>query len=102
MALTTLLQDDRLVSLLNDTMNTEEMQLFLQSTKQYLKHGDDDTAFVVDLDDVYEWMGFKQKCHAKRLLDQNFKIDMDFKEETLLSSRGEQNSTQDPRGGQWV
>ena len=84
MALTTLLTDDRLLALLNDTMNTDEMQLFLQSTKTYLTYGDDYTAFVVDLDDVYQWMGFPTKGNAKRLLTQNFKIDVDFKANLLL------------------
>ena len=67
-----------LFKLLRDHMNTEEQQLFMDSFKMYLKHGNDDDAFVVNLDDVWEWMGFVKKFNALRLLQKLFTEEKDF------------------------
>jgi len=34
--------------------------------------------FVIDLDNVWEWLGFKQKVNAKTLLENHFKINIDY------------------------
>ena len=35
--------------------------------------------FVVDLDNVWNWLGFQQKQHAKTMIEKNFKLDIDYK-----------------------
>ena len=35
--------------------------------------------FVVDLDNIWEWLGFNQKYAAKRLLEKYFILDNDYK-----------------------
>ena len=40
---------------------------------------DSKTEFVIDLDDVWKWIGFNQKFNAKRLLEKSFVIDTDYK-----------------------
>ena len=35
--------------------------------------------FVVDLDNVWKWLGFQQKVNAMTLLEKQFKIDIDYK-----------------------
>jgi hypothetical protein len=35
--------------------------------------------FVVDLDDIWSWLGFSRKDPAKRVLEKNFKPEIDFK-----------------------
>jgi hypothetical protein len=35
--------------------------------------------FVIDLDDVWKWLGFQQKYHAKYLLEKQFIINNDYK-----------------------
>jgi phage anti-repressor protein len=67
-----------LFKLLRDNMNTEEQELFMDSFKMYLQHGNDDDAFVVNLDDVWEWMGFVKKFNALRLLQKLFTEEKDF------------------------
>lgn len=47
------------------------------------------TDFVIDLDNVWEWIGFKQKVKAKLLLEKYFTIDIDYKK--LLSRLGKQD-----------
>ena len=55
-----------------------EQQLFLSSFYCYLNcHPVKD--FVIDLDNVWKWLGFGQKVNAKRLLEKNFTINNDYK-----------------------
>jgi len=64
-----------------------EQQMFLTSFYCYLKyHPTND--FVIDLDDVWKWLGFSQKIRAKELLEKQFVIDKDYK--CLLSFEGKQ------------
>jgi hypothetical protein len=34
--------------------------------------------FVIDLDNIWKWLGFKQKVNAKTLLEKNFVINNDY------------------------
>ena len=43
-----------------------EQQLFLSSFYCYLKY-DPKNDFVIDLDNVWQWLGFSQKVRAKEL-----------------------------------
>ena len=55
-----------------------EQQLFLSSFYCYLNyHPTND--FVIDLDNVWKWLGFFQKENAKRLLEKQFILDKDYK-----------------------
>ena len=55
-----------------------EQQLFVSSFYCYLNY-DKNIDFVVDLDDIWKWIGFSQKIDAKRLLERNFKPNIDYK-----------------------
>ena len=73
-----------------------EQQLFLSSFYCYLNyHPTND--FVVDLDNVWKWLGFSQKVNAKTLLEKNFEIDADYV--THRSIEREQPSQLKGRGG---
>lgn len=52
--------------------------MFVASFYCYLKH-DYKNDFVIDLDDVWEWLGFGQKVNAKTSFRKNFIIDKDYK-----------------------
>lgn len=52
---------------------------------------------IHNFDKVYVWLGFKQKVHAKRLLNKKFNEGVDYTT-NLLSFKGEQNEPQ--HGGQ--
>ena len=43
----------------------------------YLNYKTED--FVIDLDDIWKWLGFSQKIRAKELLEKYFKLDIDYK-----------------------
>lgn len=55
-----------------------EQQMFLSSFYCYLNHHPTND-FVIDLDNVWEWMGFGQKYNAKYLLEKQFIFDKDYK-----------------------
>jgi hypothetical protein len=58
--------------------NDYEQQMFVASFFCYLNY-DYKNDFVIDLDNVWEWLGFGQKVNAKRVLEKNFTINKDYK-----------------------
>ena len=72
-----------LLTKLQENFTTFEQQLFVSSFYCYLNY-DKNIDFVVDLDDVWRWLGFTQKAHAKTMIESNFKINVDYK--NVLSS----------------
>ena len=57
----------------------------------YLTYGRDDKQFVVDLDNVWQWIGFKSKGNSKRLLFKMFEKDADFIVSNLLLPKEKQS-----------
>jgi len=84
----------KLVEKVQQHFNNYEQQMFLASFYCYLKH-DNRNDFVIDLDNVWNWLGFSQKIKAKQMLEKNFTIDKDYK---LLLYQPVKQST-DTRGG---
>jgi hypothetical protein len=70
--------NNKLLTKIQENFTGFERQLFVSSFYCYLNY-DKNTDFVVDLDNVWKWLGFKQKIDAKRLLEKNFTIDVDYK-----------------------
>jgi len=65
-----------------------EQQIFLTSFYCYLKY-DKYNDYVIDLDDIWKWVGFNQKVKAKVLLESNFILNKDYKKS--LSHQGKQS-----------
>ena len=63
----------KLVEKVKNNFSNYEQQLFLSSFYCYLKY-DLKNDFVIDLDDVWKWVGFNQKVKAKILLENNNKL----------------------------
>jgi hypothetical protein len=78
----------KLIKKVKNSFTNYEQQLFLSSFYCYLKY-DSKKDFVIDLDNVWKWLDFNQKVKAKTLLENHFKIDVDYKK--LLSHMGKQN-----------
>jgi phage anti-repressor protein len=82
-----------LLEKLQENFSTFEQQLFVSSFYCYLNY-DKNTDFVVDLDDVWRWLEFSQKFNAIRILEANFKLDVDYKNITASTSDSdEEHST---------
>jgi phage anti-repressor protein len=82
-----------MVEKVRQNFNTYEQQLFISSFYCYLNY-DDKHDFVIDLDNIWQWIGFGQKVNAKRVLEKNFIENTDYK--ILLCQLAKQNEA---RGG---
>jgi hypothetical protein len=88
--------NNKLLTKIKENFSEIEQQLFISSFYCYLNYhpGND---FVIDLDDVWKWLGFNQKVKAKALLEKNFILNIDYK--NLLSQLGKQDSEEKKHGG---
>lgn len=68
----------KLIEKVKNSFTDYEQQIFLASFYCYLKY-DYKNDFVIDLDNVWQWLGFGQKVNAKRVLEKNFVINKDYK-----------------------
>ena len=69
---------------IKEIFSESQQQLFVSSFYTYLNyHPTND--FVVDLDNVWKWLGFNQKYNAKRTLEKHFVVDKDYKISLLRS-----------------
>ena len=58
----------KLVEKVKNNFTNYEQQLFLSSFYCYLKY-DNKNDYVIDLDNVWKWLGFNQKYNAKVTLE---------------------------------
>ncbi len=80
---------DTLNAMILSTFTNEEAKIYVMSFKSFLDH-DPDNEFIVDFDDAYKWVGFTRKDNAKRLLDQKFQENKDYR---IVFLSSEENST---------
>ena len=67
----------KLLTKIKSSFTDFEQQLFLSSFYCYFNyHPTND--YVIDLDNVWKWLGFSQKVNAKILLEKHFVIDKDY------------------------
>jgi hypothetical protein len=92
--------NNKLLIKIKETFTGFEQKLFISSFYCYLNY-DNDVDFIIDLDNVWKWMGFTVKATAKDLLEKHFKVDIDYK--ILVISQSEQdlsNNNERKWGGQ--
>jgi hypothetical protein len=83
--------NNNLLDKIKNTFTDFEQQLFVSSFYCFLNyHPTND--FVIDLDDVWKWMGFFQKENAKRLLEKQFVSDKDYKNLLILKDEQKKGS----------
>lgn len=70
--------NSRMVEKVTRNFSNYEQQLFLSSFYCYLKY-DYTNDFVINLDNIWSWLGFSQKYNAKYLLEKKFTINVDYK-----------------------
>jgi len=70
--------NNRFLTKIKETFTETQQQLFVSSFFCYLNYNQS-TDFVIDLDDVWQWLGFSQKDAAKRVLDKHFTVENDYK-----------------------
>jgi phage anti-repressor protein len=67
----------KLIEKVKSTFSNYEQQMFVSSFYCYLKY-DFKKDFIIDLDNLWKWVGFSNKGHAKYLLEKNFIINVDY------------------------
>jgi hypothetical protein len=85
-----------LLEKIQENFSTFEQQLFVSSFYCYLNY-DKTTDFVVDLDDVWRWLGFASKFNAIRVIEPNFKLNVDYTVSIPEFKKSEQKDQ--PSGG---
>ena len=85
---------NKLLTKIKTKFTENEQQIFVASFYGFLNY-DSKMDFVINLDDVWKWVGFSSKANSKHLLEKQFIIEKDYK--LLLTKLPEQ--TLQPRGG---
>jgi hypothetical protein len=84
---------NKLLTKIKHNFTDTEQQLFVASFYCFLNYSQRND-FVIDLDNIWKWMGYNQKFKAKTSLEKNFKLDIDYK--ILLCQPAQQKNV---RGG---
>lgn len=80
-----------LIELIKEDFTTGERERFYNHFKIYLVYGENNTEFVIDLDDTWEWMGFFSKGNANRALKKYFEENIDYRVENMLCTSAKQH-----------
>ena len=67
-----------LIKKIQERFSDNQQQLFVASFYCYLNYNSN-TDFIIDLDNVWKWIGFSRKDPAKRLLEKSFTLNIDYK-----------------------
>lgn len=70
--------NNKLIDKIKKTFNQDDQKIFIANFYSYLNH-DQEKDFIIDLDDIWSWLGFSQKSNCKRLLEKNFILNKDYK-----------------------
>jgi hypothetical protein len=70
--------NNKLLNKIKQNFSSFEQQIFVSSFYCYLNY-DKNIDFVLDLDDIWKWLGFTQKVSAIRVLEKNFISNVDYK-----------------------
>ena len=68
--------NNKLLCKIKEKFSESGQKLFVASFYCFLNYQNND--FVIDLDNIWRWIGFSQKARAKDLLVKNFVIDKDY------------------------
>jgi phage anti-repressor protein len=80
----------RLLDRIKQKFDDSDQQMFVASFYCYLKYNPK-TDFVIDMDNVWKWLGFSRKDPCKRVIEKHFIKDVDYK--ILLHNSVEQVKT---------
>ena len=83
-----------LINKIKTKFTENDQQMFVASFYCYLNY-DSRNDFVIDLDNVWKWLGFSQKYNAKYLLEKHFIINIDYK----IFAPEHSGAKSDTRGG---
>lgn len=85
----------KLLTKIKENFTNFEQQLFLSSFYCYIKY-DQNNDFIIDLDDVWKWMGFSSKFNAKYMIEKNFIEEKNYKKK--INDTSSQNFASEASG----
>ena len=88
--------NSKLINKIQENFTGFEQQLFVSSFYCYLNY-DKNIDFVVDLDNIWKWLGFSTKQNSERVLEKHFKLNVDYK--NLAYQFGGASSNDEKWGG---
>ena len=88
----------KLLTKLQQGFSNFEQQLFVSSFYCYFNYNSK-TDFVVDLDNIWKWLGFSVKVKAKTLLEKYFVVDIDYKNLLYDSVKQDSEEEETKHGG---
>ena len=62
------IDNDQLISLIKANFNKDDMKLFELNYKIYSTCKNNLNDFIIDLDEVWKWIGYNKKSDAKKVL----------------------------------
>ena len=69
--------DDKLIRLIKEEFNENDNHLFELSFKLFNTTHNKPNDYIIDLDNIWKWIGFSRKSDAKKLLITNYKEETD-------------------------
>jgi phage anti-repressor protein len=66
---------NKLLNKIKERFTDDEQQIFIASFYCYLNYQNE---FIIDLDNIWKWLGFQSKFNSKRLLETQFIINKDY------------------------
>jgi phage anti-repressor protein len=75
---------NKLLNKIKNSFTTEEQQIFITNFYTYLNYSDSD--FIIDLDNIWKWIGYSKKQNAKDTLVKFFIKEIDYKIVLTLKS----------------
>ena len=66
--------DDKLIRLIKEEFNENDNQLFELSFQLFNTTQNKPNDFIINLDDIWKWIGFSRKSDSKKLLITKFAI----------------------------
>jgi len=88
--------NSKLINKIQENFTGFEQQLFVSSFYCYLNYNKN-IDFVVDLDNIWKWLGFSTKQNSERVLEKHFKLNVDYK--NLAYQFGGASSNDEKWGG---
>jgi phage anti-repressor protein len=82
--------NNKFINKIKEIFTETQQYLFVSSFYCYLNHHPTND-FVINLDNIWNWLGFSQKANAKTCLEKHFVIEKDYK--FLLMQSQEQDKT---------
>lgn len=68
----------KLLEKIKESFTDTQQQLFVASFYCYLNYNQNNE-FIIDLDNIWQWLDFSQKIRSKELLERNFVINQDYR-----------------------